>query len=147
MEFFLLYLFVMIEKLAAFLAIGGGVFLWASASALSTYLLSFLMSKSKEEFEEYIIKTKRYRRWSTIVAFFGMFMFVTSNLLPTKKDLAIIVAGGMTYNVLTSEPAKEIGGKALELLRKQMDDALKDDSLKEALKEKAKQEIKDAVAS
>lgn len=147
MEFFLLYLFVMIEKLAAFLAIGSSVFFWSGAAAVSTYALSFLASADKGEFQEYLTKTKRYRRWSIVAAFFGVFMFVTSNLLPSKKDLAIIVAGGMTYNVLTSEPAKEIGGKALELLKKQMDDALKDDTLKDAIKEKAKQEVKDALAS
>lgn len=147
MEWILIYLFVQIEKIAVLLAVGSSVFWWSSISAVLTYAVSFVLSKDKESLEEWIGKTKKFRRWSSFIAFIGVLMFVTSALLPSKKDLAIIVAAGTAYNVITSPQAKEIGGKALDLLKKQMDDALKDSDVKEILKEKAKQEIKDAVSS
>lgn len=34
----------------------------------------------------------------------------------------------MARKVITSEPAKQIGGKALELLNKKIDEALQDDA-------------------
>lgn len=147
MEFFLLYVFVQIEKIAALLSIGSDIFFTAGAFSLLTYGISVFLSKNKEEMFEYIGKMKRYRRMSTCVAVIGALMFVSGALLPSKKDLAIIVAGGMTYNVITSPEAKELGGKALELLKKQMDDALKDVDVKDAIKETAKKELKNAITS
>lgn len=126
MEFFIIYLFVSIEKIAALLAIGGSVFFWSVCSIVGFYVLSLVMSKDKEEFTHNIRKTKRYRVIAHITAFIGVIMFVTSSLLPDKKELAIIVAAGTTYNVITSEPAKQIGSKALQLLQNKLDEALKE---------------------
>lgn len=54
----------------------------------------------------------------------GLVFSVLAHLIPDQKQLAIIVGSGVTYNVLTSEPAKRIGGKSLELLEQQIDKAL-----------------------
>lgn len=48
-------------------------------------------------------------------------------LIPDRKEMAMIAAGGITYNVVTSDAAKEIGGKGLELLKKKIDDMLVED--------------------
>lgn len=124
MEWFLIYLFVSIEKIAALLAIGGSVFLWSSLTVLVLYVVCFFASKDKVDFQDNVKKTRRYRITAQCVALLGVFMFVTSALLPDRKELAIIVAAGTTYNVITSEPAKQIGGKALQLLQKKLDEAL-----------------------
>lgn len=127
MEFLVIWLFVSIEKIAALLAIGGSVFFWSMLSVAGLYILSFVTSKDKEDFSDNVKKTKRYRMTAQLLAFVGAFMFVTSALLPDKKELAIIIAVGTTYNVITSEPAKQIGSKALQLLQKKLDEALKDE--------------------
>lgn len=127
MEFLVIWLFVSIEKIAALLAIGGSVFFWSMASVAGLYILSFFTSKDKTDFADNVKKTKRYRWTAQLLAFVGAFMFVTSALLPDKKELAIIIAAGTTYNVITSEPAKQIGSKALQLLQKKLDEALKDE--------------------
>lgn len=130
MEFFILWIFVSIEKIAAFLAIGGTLFKWSIFAYGFMYLLSFLMSKGKEDMQTYNAKMHKHRKLAVFGMILGSLLFTTSSLLPTKKELAIIVGGGMTYQLLTSDSAKEIGGKAVELLKKQIDDALKDDALK-----------------
>lgn len=128
MEFLVIWLFVSIEKIAALLAIGGSVFFWSMLSVAGLYVLSFVTSKDKEDFSDNVKKTKRYRLTAQLLAFVGAFMFVTSALLPDKKELAIIIAAGTTYNVITSEPAKQIGSKALQLLQKKLDEALNEGS-------------------
>lgn len=132
MEFFILYVFVIIEKIAAFLAIGSSIFWWSGFGIMVSFILAFLMSKNQEQFEENKRKSRKTRAMFYFTACVGVFMFVVSSLLPDKKELAIIVAGGMTYQVVTSEPAKQIGGKALELLNKKLDEAIKDEPKKDA---------------
>lgn len=149
MEFVLLYLFISIEKIAAFLAIGGTLFKSSFISYLFTYLLSFVMSKDKEDLQAWNVKLKKHRALAVAGVIIGGLLFTTSSLLPTKKELAIIVGGGMVYQIVTSDTAKEVGGKAVELLKKQIDDALKDDGLKDeavnTIKEKAVEETKQAM--
>lgn len=144
MEFFLLWVFVSIEKIAAFLAIGGGLFKWSLIAYFLTYIVGFAMSKDKEDMQSYNNKMKKHRAIAVSLAVVGAILFTTSSLLPTKKELAIIVAGGATYNVLTSDSAKEIGGKAVELLKKQIDDALKDETIN-TLKKEAVEQTKEAI--
>lgn len=148
MEFFILWLFVSIEKIAAFLAIGGTLFKWSIVAYGFMYLLGFLLSKNKEDMQSYNVKMKWHRKLAVFGIVLGASLFTVSSLLPTKKELAVIVGGGMTYQLLTSDSAKEIGGKAVQLLKKQIDDALKDETVdmikKEAI-EQTKQAVKGAV--
>lgn len=130
MEFIVIYLFVIVEKIAAFLAIGGSIFSWSLISLGILFAFSVLTSKDRASFEENQKKAKRSRVALYCIALLGAFMFTMSALLPDKRELAVIIAGGVTYNVLTSEPAKEIGGKALELLKKEMDKAINEDGEK-----------------
>lgn len=147
MSYFLLYLFTMVEKIAAFLAIGGSIFFWSTFAALSTYGVAFLLSKDKESLNTWIKDTKPYRRTATTLAVCGALMFTTSALIPTKRDLAIIVVGGATYNVLTSDKAKEMGGQAIKLLQQQMEEALNDKDVQATISEHVKGEVKDAISS
>lgn len=148
MEFFVLWVFVSIEKIAAFLAIGGTLFKWSLIAYGFMYLLGFLLSKGKEDMQAYNAKMSKHRKLAVTGVIIGALLFTTSALLPTKKELAVIVGGGMTYQLLTSDTAKEVGGKAVELLKKQIDDALKDETVnmikKEAI-EQTKEAVKEAV--
>lgn len=53
---------------------------------------------------------------------------VVCTLIPSKKDIALIIAGGTVYNVVTSDTAKQIGGKDIELLNKKLDEYLNEDA-------------------
>lgn len=142
MTFFLVYLFTQIEAIAALFALGGSLFTWSLIFALATYPTAFAVG-NKETFNDWLSRMSKFRKWNYFLATLGAIFFVISALLPNKKDLAIIVAAGVTYEVLTSEGAKEVGGKALELLKKQMDDALKDDKALEGLKSEAVKTLKE----
>ncbi|MGL5013066.1 MAG: hypothetical protein ACRC6V_02090 [Bacteroidales bacterium] len=71
-------------------------------------------------------------------------LFTTSALLPTKKEFAVIVGGGIVYQGITCDTAKELGGKAVEFLKKQIDDALKDETVN-MIKKEAIEQTKEAV--
>ena len=148
MEFFILWVFVSIEKIAAFLAIGGSLFKWSLIAYGFTYLLGFLLSKGKEDMQTYNAKMSKHRKLAVTGVIIGALLFTTSALLPTKKELAVILGGGLVYQAVTSDTAKEVGGKAVELLKKQIDDALKDETVnmikKEAI-EQTKEAVKGAV--
>lgn len=144
MEFFILWVFVSIEKIAAFLAIGGTLFKWSLIAYVFTYILSFVLSKDKEDMQTYNTKMSKHRKLAVTGVIIGALLFTTSALLPTKKELAVIVGGGMTYQLLTSDTAKEVGGKAVELLKKQIDDALKDETVN-MIKKEAVDQVKDGL--
>lgn len=130
MEFFLVYLFLMIEKIGIFLMWGWAAF-WIPILLLGAFLFYCVMEISayrnitfdKNWDSDRAKKFKKFCKRTMIVGFIiGTLGFFT----PTQKDLAIIVSAGVTYNVITSEPAKRIGGKALDLLEQKIDEALKD---------------------
>jgi hypothetical protein len=147
MEFLILYLFISIEKIAAFLTIGGSLFKWSLIAYIFTYTLAFVMSKDKEDLKAWNVKLNKHRKFAVVGLIVGGLLFTISSLLPTKKELAVIVGGGITYQMVTSDTAKEIGGKAVELLKKQIDDALKEDvgTLKEKAIEQTKEAVKGAI--
>jgi hypothetical protein len=51
-------------------------------------------------------------------------------LLPSQKTFVAMIAGGAVQEVVTSEKAKEIGGKSLDLLNKWLDEKLESDKPK-----------------
>lgn len=148
MEFFLLWLFVSIEKIAKFLELGGDLFYWSIVAYFLTHFIAFLLSKDAESLRDLNTKMKTQRRVACAGAVLGAILYTTGALLPDKKELAIIVSGGLTYKVLTSDTAKELGGKAIELLRKEIDNALQQDAIgkiKSEVIDHAKTAVKEAV--
>ena len=133
MEFFLIYLFVMVEQFAAAFSIGWGIF-WIS-SILTLCLIGISAGRASDycehrSFEEIWKEdyfTKMVKRIVKPLMIIGFIMGTVGHFMPTQKQLAIIVGSGVTYNVLTSEPAKQLGGKALELLQRKIDKALKEE--------------------
>jgi hypothetical protein len=129
MEWFLIYLFVMIERIGSFLMLFWFPF-WVSVIALVILFIgcglqegSYGDNRSLKEIwtDETATLVKRFCKWVIPISFlFGVLGF----LLPSQKDAAIIVGSGITYNVITSETGKRLGGKAVELLEQKIDSAL-----------------------
>lgn len=136
MEFLVLYMFVMIEQFAALLALGwaafwGGLLVTAFVAAISGMLTQDSGYSGQrpvitwsQNFNNPTAKTVRgVAKWFMIV---GIILGCLSYLIPTQKDLAIIVGGGITYQAVTSETGKRIGGKAISLLEEKIDSVLAD---------------------
>lgn len=129
MEWLLIYLFVMIERIGSLFMFGWAAF-WIGAVLYALILVCCCMSadqwQEKRKFKEiYDDKSaKLFRKISKILVSVGLVLGIIGFLLPSQKDAAIIVGSGVTYNVLTSEAGKRIGGKAVDLLEKKIDQAL-----------------------
>lgn len=74
--------------------------------------------------QAYNVKMSKHRKLAVAGVIIGALLFTTSTLLPTKKELAVIVGGGMTYQLLTSDTAKEVGGYTTEEMREKFKSVL-----------------------
>lgn len=138
MEWFVIYLFVMIERLAAVLALGWGAF-WIGFFALGICFFAAALTAidnqctTAEQMKQPGFKTiGKFAKWSMII---GLILGILTYFIPTQKDLAIIVGSGVTYKAVTSETGQRIGGKAIDFLEKKLDDALTDTPTPEAPKQ------------
>jgi hypothetical protein len=142
----LIYLFVMIEKVGSLLMFGWLAFwigvllliLSAIVSAMKADTWSWEPDTTfKEQWEThgFVKICKKVSKWLTPI---GLIVGTLGFLTPSQKDAAIIVGSSLTYNVLTSETGKRIGGKAVDLLEKKIDEALKSPEVKEAPKVEGK---------
>lgn len=136
MEYFLIYLFVMIERIGSLLS-SGSVLVVIPCMFIGAVLFFSAMRAIDYDFNDvwenqHIAKFRKVAYTSLVI---GLFMVTASKLIPSQKDLAIIVASGVTYEVITSDTGKRLGSKAIDLLEKKIDDALKDtpDVVKEAV--------------
>ena len=135
MEFFLIYLFMMVEKIGVLLTKGYGVGVVGLICLAATVIIAGMVSVDEKDENDKSIKLgdklkqpfyKAAKRLSTFFAVFGFIVGIMGDLLPNQKELAIIIGSGVTYNLITSEPAKRMGGKAVEILEGYIDNALKD---------------------
>lgn len=130
MEWFLIYLFVMVERVGTMFMFGW-VFFWIGCGlVLVACAASGILTEGwnntttfKDHWTEHAF-VKLLKRVAKIMIPFGFIMGTIGFLMPTQKDAAIIVGSGVTYNVLTSETGKRLGGKAVELLEQKIDNAL-----------------------
>lgn len=131
MEWFVIYIFVMVERLAALLALGWGAFwfgviligLTVMICAIQTCEYPKTVTFTDNIESRWAKLAVKVGKWSAIV---GLILGVCTYLVPTQKDLAIIVGSGVTYKAVTSETGQRIGGKAISLLEKKLDDVLGD---------------------
>jgi hypothetical protein len=127
--YFLIYLFMSIEKIST-LMINTGLFFHLGLIALIVMALIGLMCCNCDaDFKTYWGNAKGYRKIIYRIMIAALIISTMGKLIPDRKDLAIIIGAGATYNILTSPEAKELGGKSLDVLRKYMDDALKDEKV------------------
>lgn len=139
MEWLLIYLFVMIEKVGSLLMFGWLAFwigvllliLSAIVSAMKADTWSWEPDTTfKEQWEThgFVKICKKVSKWLIPI---GLIVGTLGFLTPSQKDAAIIVGSGITYQAVTSEAGKRIGGKAVDLLEQKIDEALKTPEAKE----------------
>lgn len=116
--FFLLYLIMAIENIAAFFEVFFilacvGLFVWFIAKLIVCD--EVLSEKAEEGFK------KSFR----ILVF--MFLIGSVNfLIPSQKDMIIIASGTAAYQVITSEKGQELTSKAYGALLRKLDEVGKD---------------------
>lgn len=130
MEWFIIYLFVMIEKVAELFSLGWGVFwlglltLGISTLACAIHASDYGRSFSEIMEEPYLKLTRKFCKWAIVL---GCIFGSLSVLIPSQKNMAIIAGTGITYKAVTSETGQRLGGKAISLLEQKIDAALADE--------------------
>jgi hypothetical protein len=131
MEFFLIYLMVMCEAISGVLDdMGFMIFIGFLLLAIPTLIAAF-NSTDLEDFQEGMENPviKKARKWGIVFVVVGVVLVGASKLIPDQKNLAIIVGAGVTYQAVTSETGKRIGGKAVDLLEQKISEALDEPKL------------------
>ena len=128
MTYFMLYLLTSVSKVSSLLMLGG-VFFWMAVAlaGIITVICLVMSTETYMTLEE--VKGKAMKIFYKPIRFVmvaGALSYSIGALLPTERDVAIIISGGMVYEILTSDKGKEIGGKAVDLLIKKIDEALEE---------------------
>ena len=126
MEYFLLYLLTSVGKVAVLLKMSGVIFILAAVFTAIGALVSVIFSveygttleESIDKFKSAFGKPLKAILISTAV------LYSIGSILPTERDMALIIGGGVAYQAATSDKGKEIGGKAVELLMQKVDELL-----------------------
>ena len=139
---FMIYLLVMCEQIATMVGGFAEFFtITASVSAVLAIVASFISAVESYDgldtlfqepddhheggFWKRSVGKSMLKTWKWVVVLAIMFHAV-EGLIPSQKNMAMIIAGSATYHAVTSEPAQRIGGKALTLLEKKLDEAIDD---------------------
>lgn len=162
MSFFLVWLFLSVEKVAfVFMlpisAIFGPViglpFIIANVAMVIALLVTLdaagFRTSTHEKVVEFIKKFYRtvFNKKTIWLVFVPVFtMGFIGKMLPSQKELAIILAAGGAYEIMTSGPAKKIGGKALIILEQEIDKVLQENEeiLKKGIDE-SKEIVKNSI--
>lgn len=129
MTYFTLYLLTSVGKVAALLQAGGSLFFFMTVLGMGVMIFWVIMLLVDTDLTIEEIKVRvgailyKPLRFAMIA---GVLSYSIGTLLPTERDLAIIIGGGATYEALNSDRGKEIGGKAVDLLLKKINAALEE---------------------
>lgn len=129
MEWLIIYLFVMIEKIGAFFALGWPA-MWLGLGGFLVLLFFSAMycAETSASFEKHWASpmVKNCRTILKSITIVGLIFGSFSYWIPDQKSMAIIAGTGITYKAVTSETGQRLGGKAISLLEQRMDEALND---------------------
>jgi len=120
MTWFILYVFVIADQLREALSNFGGVGFLLFMSTFLTIFFSCILNE--HEFSASNRKTARKICYS--IGFIFITMATLHTLIPTQKNLALLIGAGVTYEAVTSEEGKRIGGKLIDLLEQKIDESL-----------------------
>lgn len=128
MEFFLLYLLTSVGSIAALLKIGGVFFvLTLILLTIGVFISAVTSMEYNVTVEEQIEKFKSiFGKPIKTVLVLSAISYIIGSMLPTERNMAIIVGGGIAYQAITSDTGKKVGGKAVELLMKKVDELLEE---------------------
>lgn len=101
MSFFIMYLLMVLSSIQSWL--GGVTFILGVALVLTVVARFFIWVDAKVDNFKVFNKAVKWMIGLVLV------MSLIGHLIPSKRDMAIIAAGGITYNAVTSDKAKEIG--------------------------------------
>lgn len=116
MAFFVLYLLMVLESLQSYLF---GVAIFSGVAAVALTFGRGLFYLDDEDIKIFPLSSKLLVGLCLITSLLG-------HMIPSKQDMAIIAAGGITYNIATSDKAAELGNKSIELLSKKLDQMIED---------------------
>lgn len=133
-----IYLLVMSESIAAMLSTFATAFTAATAISFAVAAVVSLIACAEGQYDELFSTDekdlgfwngqvgKTLTKWWKRCPYCAIAFHALAPLVPNQKNMAMIVAGSATYMAVTSEPAQRIGGKALDLLEKKIDEAIGD---------------------
>jgi hypothetical protein len=141
LEWFLIWLFICIENVSKALGLGWLVF-WMGLLLIAMAVVAASVKadewNSKEDFgyfwENYKFCTMLKPVGKKMIIF-GFIVGMVGILLPSAKQMALIVGTGVTYQAVTSETGQRIGGKVSQLLEQKIDEALNSGKEEEGQKE------------
>ena len=116
----LIYLVIQLDSIRILF----GVILLVSVVALtltSFFKLVFVLD-GKTDNEAY----KSVSRWSKKIAQIGVVAAIMFTLIPKTETATYMVGGAGVVELLQSEQAQEVGGKAYQLLMKKLDEELRE---------------------
>lgn len=116
MAFFILYLLMVLESLQSYLF---GFAIICGIGAVAVTFIRALMMIEVDGVKLMPLSTKIAIGACIVASLLG-------HMIPSKQDMAIIAAGGITYNIATSDKAAELGNKSIELLSKKLDQMIED---------------------
>lgn len=120
MIYFALYLLTILNSLSITFTF---LFITGLLTGSFVYVVYFSEKASSYPNEKYISfvdsNHKKFLKWFSLVVAIAV-------LTPTKQSVLFVVGGGATYEVLTSEEAKETGGKVLEIVNKYLDEQVEE---------------------
>lgn len=128
MEFFLIYLLTSVTKVATLLKISG-VFFWATVvfTIVGVFVSMAVGNEYNSTIKEELSKFKElFGKYIKTLLITTSILYTLGAILPTERDMAIIIGGGLAYQAVTSDKGREVGGKAVELLIKKVDELLEE---------------------
>lgn len=149
-EFIIIWLLVVVENISGMLISAGSWFTLLLFTLIAIVVAPNVLASNAEKAGDIRVNLKTTRRWLVVLTVGALLCNTAGSLLPTKKELAIIIGAGTTYKVLTSDEAKAVGGKSIELINKKLDEMINNDTkmdeVTEAAKEVALKESKKVLA-
>lgn len=126
MEYFLLYLLTSVGKVAVLLKMSGVIFILATVFTAIGVLISAIFSVEDDTtLEEELGKfNSAFGKPLKTILISTAVLYSLGSILPTERDMALIIGGGVAYQAATSDKGREIGGKAVELLIQKVDELL-----------------------
>jgi len=126
MTYFMLYILAIIDYINITFGIAAGI-------VVCMWVVGFIVwccttesySESDQKINSYLQKIVSKAAWITGV------IVLLNILIPSQKSVVMILAGGTTFDVITSPQAKEVGGKSLDLLNKFLDEQLQEKTKKD----------------
>ena len=119
MEFFVLYVFVMLEQIAKTLTVLGNWLVWPPVviSFVAAVIAGVMTVESRSDKEQQEARELRAiwckaLKWPVVsLVSVGVLLIIIGSLLPTPKQAAVIFGGGFAYQAVTSEKGQEVLGK------------------------------------